>query len=54
MRAFLREHPDVADEIEALIRRAAAPEPQPELDVDPETGEVRTPETEVTAEAAAR
>ena len=41
VRAFLREHPDVADEIEALIRRAAAPEPQPELDVDPETGEVR-------------
>ncbi len=54
VRAFLREHPDVADEIEALIRRAAAPEPQPELDVDPETGEVRTPETEATAEAAAR
>ena len=44
VRAFLREHPDIADEIEALIRRAAAPEPLPELDVDPETGEVRTPE----------
>ena len=54
VRAFLREHPDVADEIEALIRRAAAPEPQPELDVDPETGEVHAPEAEVTAEAAAR
>jgi recombination protein RecA len=44
VRAFLREHPDVAEEVEARIRSAAAP--APELDVDPETGEVRDPETE--------
>jgi recombination protein RecA len=41
VRAFLREHPDVAEEIEARIRVAAGPDPEPELDVDPETGEVR-------------
>ncbi len=45
-RAFLKEHVDVADRIEAAIRADAGlgvPELGPELTVDPETGEVTEP-----------
>ena len=51
-RAFLREHTDVADRIEAAIR-ADAGLGGPQLTVDPETGEV-TEEPATVEELAAR
>lgn len=50
VRAFLREHPDVAGEIETRIRQAAGVLPEEELEVDPETGEVKD-RVEVATEA---
>ncbi len=42
-RAFLREHPDVAEEIDRRIREATGLVPAAALEVDPETGEVTEP-----------
>ncbi|MCC6830759.1 MAG: recombinase RecA [Thermoleophilia bacterium] len=42
-RAFLKEHPDIAGEIDRRIREDAGLIEQPELQVDPETGEVLDP-----------
>ncbi|MFN8124377.1 MAG: recombinase RecA [Thermoleophilia bacterium] len=42
-RAFLKEHPDIAEEIDRRIREDAGLFEQPELQVDPETGEVLDP-----------
>jgi recombination protein RecA len=35
---FLREHPDVADSIEAVVREMMVPEPEPEPELEPEPG----------------
>jgi len=52
-RAFLREHPEVADQLEAAIRQDAAGPVAP-LAVDPETGEVTEPAGNVEKLAARR
>ena len=49
-RAFLREHPDVADVLEARIREDAGIAALP--DFDPETGEVGEPEQALAASKA--
>ena len=52
-RAFLREHPDVAEQVDHQIRMQAGLIPTPDLRVDPETGEVLE-DVEESAEALTR